>query len=102
MVKLREKDKKLDKPKLVYGVGINDADYVVQKKETVGYVNGVRKQKIVWECPYYRVWKGMLKRCYSPELQERQPTYKGCSVSKEWLTFSNFRRDRKSVVWERV
>ena len=80
------------KIKLVYGVGINDADYVVQKMETIGYVNGVRKQKRVWECPYYRVWENMLKRCYSVKYQERQPTYKGCSVSKEWLRFSNFKR----------
>lgn len=77
--------------KLVCGVGINDADYVVQKWETIE-VNGKRKQKLVWICPYYRVWHSMLNRCYSSKFQERQPTYKGCSVSEEWLTFSNFRR----------
>lgn len=77
--------------KLVYGFGINDADYVVKKWETIE-VNGVRKQKLVWECPYYRAWVDMLKRCYSPKLQEKYPTYKGCSVSEEWLTFSNFKR----------
>lgn len=33
----------------------------------------------------------MLERCYSIKLQERYPTYRGCTVSKEWLTFSNFR-----------
>ena len=31
--------------KLVCGVGINDADYVVRKDETVGYVNGKQKRK---------------------------------------------------------
>jgi len=77
--------------KLLYGVGINDADYVVQRKETIGYVNGKQKQKLVWECPYYRVWAHMLQRCYSPKYQEKYPTYKGCSVSEEWITFSNFR-----------
>ena len=76
--------------KLVFGVGINDADYVVQKNITVE-VNGVRKQKMVWICPYYRDWKHMLERCYSPKYQNRQSTYKGCSVCEEWLTFSNFR-----------
>ena len=81
---------KLGAPRLVYGVGINDADYVVQRKETIE-VNGVRKQKLVWVCPYYRTWKHMLMRCYSTKYQERQPTYKGCSVSEEWLRFSNFR-----------
>ena len=77
--------------KLVCGVGINDADYAVQKLETVGYADGKRKQRLVWVCPYYQTWIDMLKRCYSDKLQERQPTYKGCSVSEEWLTFSAFK-----------
>ena len=85
------KTKKLGAARLVYGVGINDADYVVEKREKIGYVNGVRKQRLVWACPYYRVWKDMLKRCYSAKFQEKYPTYKGCSVSEEWLRFSNFR-----------
>jgi len=83
---------KIKAKKLVYGVGINDADYVVQRKETIGYVNGKRKQKLVWVCPYYRVWVDMLKRCYSSKYQEIRTTYKGCSVSEEWLRFSNFKR----------
>lgn len=77
--------------KLVYGVGINDADYVVKKNEEIGYEGGKRKLKQVWVCPYYRAWKSMLGRCYSAKYQERYPTYKGCSVSEEWLTFSNFK-----------
>ena len=77
--------------KLVFGVGINDADYAVTEWETIE-VNGVRKQKLVWWCPYYRVWKGMLMRCYSSKFQEKKPTYKGCSVSEEWIRFSNFKR----------
>ena len=91
---------KLSKPKLVYGVGINDADYVTQEWETIGYVNGKRRMKRVWECPYYRVWSDMLKRCYSTKVQDRQPTYKGCSVSEEWLTFSNFRKWMEEQDWE--
>lgn len=77
--------------KLVYGVGVNDANYVAQRKETVGYVDGKRKQKQVWICPYYRTWADMLNRCYSAKYQERCPTYKGCAVSEEWLTFSLFK-----------
>lgn len=64
------------KTKLVYGVGINDADYVVQRKETIE-VNGVRKRRLVWVCPYYQVWRTMLRRCYSTKYHDRQPTYKG-------------------------
>lgn len=94
------KIKKLGVPKLVYGVGINDADYVTEKYETVGYVDGKRKQKRVWFCPYYRAWRGMLERCYSTKWQERQPTYKGCTVSEDWLTFSNFKSWMESQDWE--
>ena len=79
-------------PKLVFGVGINDADYVVQKFETIGYVDGKQERKLVWACPYYRAWKNMLARCYYHKVQGNRPTYSGCIVSEEWLRFSNFRR----------
>ena len=82
---------KIKTVRLVYGVGINDADYVTQRKETIGYVDGKQRQKLVWVCPYYLTWADMLKRCYSTKAQETHTTYKGCSVSEEWLSFSNFR-----------
>ena len=91
---------KFGEPRLVYGVGINDADYVVEKRETVGYVNGKRKQNLVWICPFYQAWKSMIQRCYSSKYQERSPTYKGCSVSEEWLRFSNFRTWMECQDWE--
>lgn len=91
----------MNKPrKLVYGVGVNDAEYVIQKMETVGYVDGKRKQKRVWFCPYYETWKSMIERCYSAKYQERQPTYKGCTVIDEWLTFTNFRTWMMTQDWE--
>lgn len=77
--------------KLVYGVGINDTDYVVEKRETISYTDGKRTQKVVWACPFYRTWINMLTRCYSASYQISNPSYKDCSVSKEWLTFSNFK-----------
>lgn len=77
--------------KLVYGVGNNNADYDVVKWEESGYIDGKRKRKQVFGCPYYRAWRNMLKRCYFDKFQERQPTYKNCTVSREWHTFSNFR-----------
>ena len=86
--------------KLVYGIGTNDADYVTQKLETVGYVDGKQKQKLVWFCPYFRTWKHMLERCYSKKCQDKQPTYKGCTVSEDWLTFSNFRDWMEKQKWE--
>ena len=84
--------------KLLYGVGINDADYVVQRKETVGYVDG--KQKLIWICPFYKTWTNMIKRCYSIKTQNNQPTYIGCTVSDEWLTFSVFKKWMESQYWE--
>lgn len=87
------------KKALVYGVGINDADYAVTEWETVE-VDGVRKKKMVWYCPYHRTWSDMLKRCYSESYQKRKSTYKGCSVCEEWLTFSNFRAWMEKQDWK--
>ena len=81
--------------KLICGIGVNDADYNVYKTETV-----VSKHKIVWHCPFYSTWTNMLNRCYSEKYQSRQPTYKGCSVCEEWLTFSNFKKWMETQDWE--
>ena len=74
------------KTKLVYGVGANDADY----HTAIGAaIDG--RWKLLWVCPLYEAWKGMLRRCYSKKLHARNPTYIGCSVAHEWLSFSAFR-----------
>ncbi len=86
--------------KLVYGVGVNDADYVIQINETVGNVNGKQKQRLVWSCPFYRKWANMLERCYSYKYQEKQTTYTGCSVCVEWYLFSNFKSWMQTQDWE--
>ena len=92
----------MKKRKLVYEAGVNDADYVVQVTEYIEerLLNGRKKQKLVWICPYYSRWKGMLVRCYSKNLQDKYPTYKGCTVCVDWLTFSNFRKWMITQVWE--
>jgi hypothetical protein len=69
------------KTKLVFGVGVNDADYPVAP-----LVNG----NPVW-CPFYRAWADMLKRCYYEKYQAGKPTYIGCSVTPEWHSFMAFR-----------
>ena len=79
----------------VFGVGINDADYNITKQ---GVVDGVTK--IVWNCPYYITWYSMIRRCYSDVALKHRPTYKGCKVSEEWLTFSNFRSWMSQQDWE--
>ena len=69
--------------KLTYGAGVNDAGYAVAKYETIGHVNGKRKQRQVWRCPFYRAWESMLSRCYSVKYQKRKPTYTGCTVAED-------------------
>lgn len=69
------------KNKLLLGIGINDVDYCT--KPTVG-----GKQVM---CKYYQTWSNMIERCYSYKYQVRYPTYIGCTVCEEWLTFSNFK-----------
>jgi len=69
------------KKKLVYGVGVNDADYQISPR--------VGKKRAM--CKFYSVWSDMIKRCYSEKYHIKRPTYKGCSVCEEWLIFSNFR-----------
>ena len=38
----------------------------------------------------YGTWKGMIDRCYNPKNFIKRPTYEGCSVCEEWLTFQVF------------
>lgn len=89
-----------EKKKLVRGVGINDSDYKVTKFETVECENGQRKRKLIWKCPYYQVWQSILDRCYSTELHGRRPSYKGCSVHEDWLTFSKFKTWMEAQDWK--
>ena len=63
----------------VFGVGINDADYNTK------------------DCPYYKRWLGILKRCYTPQ---KVPTYVGCTVCEDWLRFSNFKSWMEKQDWQ--
>jgi len=89
----------MKKRKLVYGVGINNADYAVCEHITVIDENGKKKQKRIRMCPFYQKWADMLKRCYSEKRKEKYPTYKDCSVCQEWLTFSNFKEWMEKQDW---
>lgn len=89
------------KNKLVYGVGINDADYTVQVKETVGHTEiGTKIQKLLWFCPFYVKWKDMLRRCYSQKYHDKFPTYVGCRTVPEWHYFMTFRAWMEKQDWE--
>jgi hypothetical protein len=84
---------------LLYGIGINDANYVVKVCEYV-FIDGVRKRVETWCCPYYTRWKNMLTRCYSTSYQNNQPTYKGCTVCDDWLKLSSFKTWMEQQDWE--
>lgn len=68
------------KSKLVFGVGVNDADYAVQ-------VNGVVDKQ-------YSVWRDMLYRCYRSKgnASGKNRTYSESTVCNEWLLFSSFKK----------
>jgi hypothetical protein len=59
----------------------------------VGYI-GVGRFTVFDEegkmTPEYRAWKGMLSRCYTEKVQQKQPCYKGCYVCDEWLCYNTF------------
>ena len=76
--------------KLVCGVGINDSNYTVSS-----VINGKSIR-----CPFYYTWTSMLARCYSKREQKRNPTYIGCTVSNEWLSFSAFSAWMNSQEWQ--
>ena len=80
----------LARRKPLKGVGINDANYMVKL-----LVDGKKTY-----CPYYTAWSSMIDRCYGGRLQQRRPTYIGCSVVDEWLTFSNFKEWMKNQDWK--
>ena len=90
----------MSKRSLIYGVGINDSDYPIEIREDLPTVNGKRKRRTLWHCPFFWCWRGMIQRCYSESLQVKRPTYKGCRVCDEWLTFSHFKAWMEKQGWE--
>ena len=63
--------------KFIYGIGFNTKEkYKVEEagKNTVAY----------------GAWHNMIKRCYHPDTQEKNPTYKGCSVDPRWHNYQDF------------
>ena len=88
------------KSKLVYGVGINDADYIVQLRETIESCSGKPRRKLIWSCPFYSRWVNMLQRCYSEKYQQLHPSYVDCVVVEEWKTFSNFKAWMETQDWK--
>lgn len=60
----------------------------------VGYIGEGKYKPIVngKATSQYKTWSAMIQRCYSVKFQEKNPTYKGCSVDEGsgWYNFQNF------------
>lgn len=68
--------------KLVCGIGVNDCKIKSEFLKNGGTV----------KLRSYVIWRIMLLRCYSTKFHEIQPTYELCTVSKDWLLYSNFKK----------
>ena len=62
--------------KMVWGAGFNDKTRPV-------FVDGKKVKE-------YALWQSMLQRCFSEKYQTLYTTYKGCSVSDNFLNYSFF------------
>ena len=80
------------KRKLIYGVGVNDADYVVAWRDKV---TGKHIQ-----CPYYTCWQNMIQRAYYQRHKDKRPTYQDVAVCEEWHSFMNFRSWMEQQDWQ--
>lgn len=90
----------MNKRQLICGVGINDADYPVQINEDIPNIDGERIQRVVWRCPYYTRWVGVLNRTNSTTYTKKSKSYIGCEMSEEWKTFTKFRKWMETQDWE--
>ncbi len=84
---------------LVFGVGINDLNYPVQKCEVISSKGMKMKRRVVWECPYYRCWYSMLRRSCCSKFKSINKAYKDVEVCCEWLLFSNFKKWMSGQDW---
>jgi len=89
-IKIPASNMSIAKRSLVFGVGINDSDYIVNP-----LVNGVRVT-----CQYYIKWKDMLRRCYCPKRLKKNASYIDCDVHTEWMLFSKFKSWMESQDWK--
>lgn len=84
----------MSRSKLIFGIGINDADYRVK---IFKLIDGKR---FSWECPFYKKWANMMQRCYYEPYKLRYPSYEGCQTVPEWHYFMTFRDWMENQDWE--
>lgn len=83
----------------IFGVGVVDVRGVKKTKE-LPKVDGKRRRKIVWVCPYYKRWIDMLRRCYAKNENKIRNTYENTIVCNDWHRFSNFKYWMENQDWE--
>lgn len=66
----------IKKGELIYGIGFSNRKYPIT-------IEGKRTKE-------YETWHGILKRCYEQTYQQREPTYIGCTICKEWYCYDVF------------
>lgn len=80
---------------LLYGIGVNDADYVVHIRE---FIDG--SYKTIWRCPYYTKWNDMIRRCYCNNQSKTNLSYAASIVAPEWHYFMAFREWMIKQDWQ--
>ena len=80
----------------IYGVGINDVESPTQKTA----YNENKRRIVLWRCPYYSKWVGMLQRYYDEKFKTKHPHYQGCTVHEDWHRFSNFKMWMEQQNWQ--
>lgn len=67
-------------------------DYYAPSIAGVGYFGqGEYKSRINKKMTKeYQVWSGMITRCYDEKSLQKEPSYRECSVCKEWHNFQTF------------
>ena len=59
----------------------------------VGYLGNTSTSKNKKVKHSYRIWLGMIRRCYNPRGYDgKMVYYKDCSVCDEWLCYANFEK----------
>jgi len=86
--------------KKLFDVAYDDVEYLTRHTAYVTDNGGVRRRKVIWTCPYYSAWTGIIQRSFSRTLKERFPTYKDVTCCDEWKYLSNFKRWMEQQEWE--
>lgn len=86
--------------KLIHGIGINDSDYKVRKTRKIKTPDGKSKTEVLWICPFYSKWLGMIQRAGSASYKARDPWYDGVTVCEDWKYFSKFKAWMETQEWE--